>query len=112
MVVLLFRRAARRGHSCPWDGARATFSTPDTATIQDTRQLPQQALARYHLTGAASVRELFRTGTGTAGLTRWVGPSGALCQSSPTGVHDATNSSADHSIRMTPDPNRPLLLSS
>src|SRR5438067_4352073 len=28
MVVLLLRRAARRGHWCTWDGASATFSTP------------------------------------------------------------------------------------
>src|SRR5579863_7199267 len=32
MVVLLLRRAARRGRSCPWDGASATFSTPGTIT--------------------------------------------------------------------------------
>src|SRR5215217_7164652 len=79
MVVLLLRRAACRGHSCPWDGASATFSTPDTTTIQDTRQLPQQAPAQYHLTSAASVRDHFRTSTGRGGLTRRVGPSGALC---------------------------------
>ena len=29
-------------------------------------------------------------------------------QTSPTSVHDATSSSADHSIRMTPDPGRRL----
>jgi hypothetical protein len=28
--VLLLRRAARRGRACPWDGASAPFSTPET----------------------------------------------------------------------------------
>ena len=36
MVVLLLRRAARRGHSCPWDGASATFSTPGSVLSSRT----------------------------------------------------------------------------
>ena len=60
MVALLLRHAARRGHSCPWDGASTTFSTPDTRIIQDTRQLPQQAPAQYHLAREA-LRRAART---------------------------------------------------
>jgi hypothetical protein len=40
IVVLLLRRAARRGRWCPWDGASATFSTPGSVLSSRTCFFP------------------------------------------------------------------------
>jgi len=61
MVVLLLRRAARRGRWCPWDGASATFSTPGSVLSSRSCFWPSLPWAR---TPAAHRTPRLRRGQG------------------------------------------------